>query len=57
MPRREATIAMTFRVGESRADALRTAIELLPYHTSQSALIDRAIDLLIADMRKKGEIK
>ena len=44
MAKRESnTIAMTFRVGESRASALRRAIERLPYHTSQSALIDRAI--------------
>lgn len=58
MAKRESnTIAMTFRVGESRANALRRAIERLPYHTSQSALIDRAIDLLIADMRAKGEMK
>lgn len=53
----ETTIAMTFRVGKARAKALRQAAQALPYRTSQSALIDRAIDLLIADMKAKGEVK
>lgn len=51
------TIAMTFRVGKARAKALRQAAQALPYRTSQSALIDRAIDLLIADMKAKGEVR
>lgn len=57
MPKRESTIAMTFRIGRSRADALRRAMHKLSYVTSQSALMDRAIDLLIADMKARGEIK
>lgn len=57
MPKREETIAMTFRVGVTRAAALRRMIERLPYTTSQSALIDRAIDLLVDDAKKKGEVK
>lgn len=57
MPKREETIAMTFRVGTSRAAALKRLIDRLPYRTNQSALIDRAIDLLVDDAKKKGEVK
>lgn len=57
MPKREETIAMTFRVGTSRAAALKRLIDRLPYRASQSALIDRAIDLLVVDAREKGEVK
>lgn len=52
----EETIPMSFRVGRSRAEALKDAIAAMAYPLSQSALIDRAIDLLIKDMKKKKEI-
>lgn len=48
---------MTIRVRRDRAKALREAQAGLKYPISQGALMDRAIDLLIADMRKKGEIR
>lgn len=52
----EETVAMTFRVGKSRAEGLKEAVAAMEYPLSQSALIDRAIDLLLRDMKKKKEI-
>lgn len=48
---------MTIRLRKDRAKALRQAQNSLEYPISQGALLDRAIDLLIADMKKKGEIR
>jgi hypothetical protein len=57
MIRKESTKSITFRIGLSRVTALKNAVKKLPYATSQGALMDRAIDLLIADMKRKGELK
>lgn len=57
MIRAEPTVSATFRIGVSRLDALKKAVEKLPYVTSQGALMDRAIDLLFKDMKRKKELK
>lgn len=52
----EETVFMSFRIAKRCASALRDAIGRMQYPPSQSALMDRAIDLLIADLKKKKEI-
>ncbi len=48
---------MTIRIRKDRAAAFRAAQSALKYPISQGALLDRAIDLLIVDMKKKGDIR
>ena len=48
---------MTFRVRKDRVALLRKAQRATGNTLSQGALLDRAIELLIADMRAKGEMR
>jgi hypothetical protein len=48
---------MTFRVRNDRAALLRKAQRATGNTLSQGALLDRAIELLIVDMRAKGEMR
>lgn len=50
-------IVMTIRLRKDRSEALRKAQRSMEHTLSQGALMDRAIDLLIADMKAKGEMK
>lgn len=52
----EETVFMSFRIAKRCKEALQDAIAAMEYPPSQSVLMDRAIDLLIADMKKKKEI-
>jgi len=50
-------VAITVRIRKDRAEALDAAQAALEYPMSQGALLDRAIDLLVKDVRKKKEIE
>ena len=50
-------VVMTIRLRKDRAEALRKAQRSMEHQLSQGALMDRAIDLLIADMKAKGEMR
>jgi hypothetical protein len=49
-------VAVTFRLRKNRVAALRRAQRDMTHPLSQGALMDRAIDLLIEDMKAKGEV-
>lgn len=54
--KKEPFLSMSVRMRESRVKALHDAKDAMPYRVSLSALVERAIDLLVADLKAKGEI-